>query len=161
MGVASAQGRRAAHLASPAGSRQRSAQPQRSRCASSEATVHQSEASAESPSCVPASDIWELDFCSRPLLDERGKKLWELLITDPEGKFQYSQYFPNNKINSAEVRPAWAPMRRCHLASCPATPAGLTLARRAPPRTVQLRKSFEALLTQPGAVRPEKARFFR
>lgn len=56
-----------------------------------------------SPSALPNSDIIELDFCSRPLLDERGKKVWELLICSPDRSFEYSQYFPNNKINSAEV----------------------------------------------------------
>jgi hypothetical protein len=40
------------------------------------------------------------------LLDERGKKVWELLICDPERNFEYSEYFPNSKINSAEVRVA-------------------------------------------------------
>jgi hypothetical protein len=43
---------------------------------------------------------WELDFCSRPLLDERGKKVWELLVTSPCGRLRYCEYFPNNKINS-------------------------------------------------------------
>jgi hypothetical protein len=56
-----------------------------------------------SVSSVPNSDIVELDFCSRPLLDERGKKVWELLVCSPDRSFEYSQYFPNNKINSAEV----------------------------------------------------------
>lgn len=52
---------------------------------------------------APAA-IWEVDFCSRPLLDDRGKKVWELLITDADRKLQYSEFFPNNKINSQEVR---------------------------------------------------------
>lgn len=52
---------------------------------------------------LPKSSVWEIDFCSRPLLDERGKKVWELLICDPERNFEYSEYFPNSKINSAEV----------------------------------------------------------
>ena len=52
---------------------------------------------------VPTSSVWEIDFCSRPLLDERNKKIWELLICDPERNFEYSEYFPNSKINSAEV----------------------------------------------------------
>lgn len=59
---------------------------------------------AAAVSSVPNSDIIELDFCSRPLLDERGKKVWELLVCSPDRSFEYSQYFPNNKINSAEVR---------------------------------------------------------
>lgn len=59
---------------------------------------------AAAVSSIPDSDIIELDFCSRPLLDERGKKVWELLACSPDRTFEYSQYFPNNKINSAEVR---------------------------------------------------------
>lgn len=54
---------------------------------------------------IPKSTTWELDFCSRPLLDERGKKIWELLICDSQRNFEYSQFFPNNKINSTEVCP--------------------------------------------------------
>ena len=52
---------------------------------------------------LPQAQIWELDFCSRPLLDERGKKRWELLICSPDRQFEYSAYFPNNKINSTQV----------------------------------------------------------
>lgn len=47
--------------------------------------------------------VWELDFCSRPILDERNKKVWELIICDPERNFEYTEYFPNNKINSVQV----------------------------------------------------------
>ncbi len=57
---------------------------------------------------LPQSQVWELDFCSRPLLDERGKKRWELLICSPDRQFEYSAYFPNNKINSTQV---WLHMR--------------------------------------------------
>jgi hypothetical protein len=39
------------------------------------------------------------------MLDERGKKVWELLICSADRSFEYAVYFPNNKINSAEVRP--------------------------------------------------------
>ena len=53
---------------------------------------------------VPTANVWELDFCSRPLLDERGKKIWEVLVCDPVRSFSYSRYLPSNKINSAEVR---------------------------------------------------------
>ncbi|PRW45127.1 RNA binding [Chlorella sorokiniana] len=62
--------------------------------------------STGSSSSVPQSDVWELDFCSRPILDERGKKVWELVICDPERKFEYAQYYPNNKINSGELKKA-------------------------------------------------------
>ncbi|KAG1667472.1 hypothetical protein FOA52_012227 [Chlamydomonas sp. UWO 241] len=55
---------------------------------------------------LPVGDVWEIDFCSRPLVDERGKKVWELLICDPERKFEYTEYFSNSKINSAELKKA-------------------------------------------------------
>ncbi|KAL3150707.1 TGF-beta-activated kinase 1 and MAP3K7-binding protein 2 [Trebouxia sp. C0010 RCD-2024] len=55
---------------------------------------------------LPQSQVWELDFCSRPLLDERGKKRWELLICSPDREFEYSAYFPNNKINSTQLKAA-------------------------------------------------------
>jgi hypothetical protein len=62
-----------------------------------------------SPTAAPSSltAVWEVDFCSRPLLDERGKKVWELLVTDPTGTaLRYAEYFPNNRINSGELRAA-------------------------------------------------------
>ena len=49
---------------------------------------------------------WELDFCSRPIMDERGKKVWELLVCDSTRSLEHSQYFPSNKINSATLRDA-------------------------------------------------------
>ena len=55
---------------------------------------------------IPQSDVWELDFCSRPMLDERGKKVWELLICDATRSFVFARYFPNNKINSTELKAA-------------------------------------------------------
>ena len=51
----------------------------------------------------PTSSSWELDFSSRPVLDDRGKKKWELLICSPDRSWQYSRWFPNNKINSTQV----------------------------------------------------------
>jgi len=62
------------------------------------------EAAAAAPPKQAA--VWELDFCSRPIMDERKKKVWELLICDPERTFEYSEYFPNNKINSVQLRNA-------------------------------------------------------
>ena len=52
----------------------------------------------------PKSQVWEIDFFSRPIYDERGKKRWELLICDQERKWEFVQSFPNNKITSAAVR---------------------------------------------------------
>lgn len=70
---------------------------------SSSSTAGAAVSPAAAVSSLPNSDIIELDFCSRPLLDERGKKVWELLVCSPDRSFEFSQYFPNNKINSAEV----------------------------------------------------------
>jgi hypothetical protein len=58
--------------------------------------------------------IWELDFYSRPLLDDNQKKLWEVLIcespltidTVPEDLFRYSQFLPNTEVNSITLRQA-------------------------------------------------------
>jgi hypothetical protein len=68
------------------------------------AVEQQQEAQVPVSKDVSTSEVWELDFCSRPLLDERGKKVWELLICDAERSFEYAEYFPNSKINSGEVR---------------------------------------------------------
>ena len=67
---------------------------------------------------VPKSDTWELDFSSRPILDSRGKKRWELLITSPDRSWVYSKWFPNNKINSTQVCPSSAIMQPCHWLAC-------------------------------------------
>ena len=72
--------------------------------------------SAATSKGTPTGSVWELDFCSRPLLDERGKKVWELLICDPERSFEYAEYFPNSKINSAEVR-QWTKRKHAVLTS--------------------------------------------
>ena len=76
-----------------------------------------SSSSSSGPSAAegaaPTSNVWELDFCSRPLLDERGKKVWELVVTDAARSFEFTQYFPNSKINSAEVRAPGGGGRKC------------------------------------------------
>eukprot|EP00210_Caulerpa_lentillifera_P002491 g2388.t1 len=75
------------------------------RCSNLEASVESPLELDEIPiPSIPQSKEWELDFCSRPLLDERKKKVWELLICDPNNTFRYSQYFPNNKVNSTELK---------------------------------------------------------
>ncbi|MGF1486274.1 MAG: Tab2/Atab2 family RNA-binding protein [Prochloraceae cyanobacterium] len=58
--------------------------------------------------------IWELDFYSRPLLDENKKKLWEVLICespssidrDPDSLFKYSQLCSSTTVNSIWLREA-------------------------------------------------------
>lgn len=58
--------------------------------------------------------VWELDFYSRPILDEQNKKVWEVLICEspldvrdsPESMFQYAQFCPNKQVNSVWLRTA-------------------------------------------------------
>jgi hypothetical protein len=58
--------------------------------------------------------IWELDFYSRPILDEKNKKRWEVLISegpqsvaaDPDGLFRYSKFLSNTQVNSLELKTA-------------------------------------------------------
>jgi hypothetical protein len=53
--------------------------------------------------------IWEIDFYSRPLVDERQKKVWELLVCESPATtqqtatelFRYAQYCPSDSVNSA------------------------------------------------------------
>ncbi|CAL1361548.1 unnamed protein product [Linum trigynum] len=59
------------------------------------------------PETDPESILeWELDFCSRPMLDIRGKKVWELVVCDESLALQFTKYFPNNAINSITLRDA-------------------------------------------------------
>lgn len=58
--------------------------------------------------------IWELDYYSRPILDENKKKVWEVLICqspvevgdEPELMFRYAQYCSNQQVNSVWLRQA-------------------------------------------------------
>jgi RNA-binding protein Tab2/Atab2 len=58
--------------------------------------------------------IWELDFYSRPVLDEGRKKLWEVLICESplevnrqsDSLFRYSQFCSNTEVNSVWLRAA-------------------------------------------------------
>lgn len=52
--------------------------------------------------------VWEIDFYSRPVLDENQKKLWELLVCEhptttnrsADSLFRYAQYCPSTTVNS-------------------------------------------------------------
>ena len=46
------------------------------------------------------AEIWELDFYSRPVLDENGKKLWELLVCDRSRTKEFSKFCPPQTVNS-------------------------------------------------------------
>jgi hypothetical protein len=58
--------------------------------------------------------IWELDFYSRPILDENQKKVWEVLVcespldtrTNPDLLFRYAQFCPSTQVNSVWLRTA-------------------------------------------------------
>lgn len=58
--------------------------------------------------------IWELDFYSRPVVDENQKKLWEVLICEspagiqvqPDLLFRYSEFLPSTEVNSVQLRAA-------------------------------------------------------
>ncbi|MEB3340355.1 Tab2/Atab2 family RNA-binding protein [Okeania sp.] len=60
------------------------------------------------------ANIWELDFYSRPILDERQKKLWELLICQSplgineniDSLYRYSEFTDNQQVNSIWLRSA-------------------------------------------------------
>ena len=53
-------------------------------------------------------NIWELDYYSRPILDENNKKVWEVLLcqsatdveTDTNTLFRYAKYCPSSTVNS-------------------------------------------------------------
>lgn len=77
--------------------------------------VERAEAAAEPAAQAPRAKVWELDFSSRPILDARGKKRWELIICDPSRSWTFTRYFPNNKINSTQVRQTPAAPYYCHI----------------------------------------------
>ncbi|MBE9076644.1 Tab2/Atab2 family RNA-binding protein [Romeria aff. gracilis LEGE 07310] len=59
--------------------------------------------------------VWELDFYSRPILDERQKKRWEILICEgaqsvdePDQRFRYSKFVSSSEVNSITLRDAIA-----------------------------------------------------
>jgi hypothetical protein len=64
------------------------------------------------PYCM--ATIWDLDFYSRPLLDDQQKKVWEALICEtPQSLeqndgvlFRYSQLCPSSSVNSLWLKQA-------------------------------------------------------
>lgn len=58
--------------------------------------------------------IWELDFYSRPILDDNQKKVWEMLVCESpknlrdstDALFRYSQFCPSTQVNSIWLRQA-------------------------------------------------------
>lgn len=56
---------------------------------------------------------WELDFYSRPIVDENGKKVWEVLICSSpldirsaRPQLRFSKFCPSTKVNSVWLREA-------------------------------------------------------
>lgn len=45
--------------------------------------------------------VWQADFYRRPLQDEAGQVLWELLICDPTRTFKYAALCPQSLANSS------------------------------------------------------------
>lgn len=45
-------------------------------------------------------NVWEVDFYRRPLQDEQGHSLWELLICSPDRSLQFSAFCPQPEANS-------------------------------------------------------------
>lgn len=59
-------------------------------------------------------NIWELDYYSRPILDENKKKVWEVLIcqtpsditTKTDSLFRFAKYCPSTTVNSVWLQTA-------------------------------------------------------
>ena len=57
---------------------------------------------------------WEIDFYSRPILDENQKKVWEVLVcespmdtrTKPDLLFRYAKFCPSTQVNSVWLQTA-------------------------------------------------------
>lgn len=45
-------------------------------------------------------NVWQVDFYRRPLKDEKGQPLWELLICDPTRTFTYEALCPQVEVNA-------------------------------------------------------------
>ncbi len=56
--------------------------------------------------------VWELDFYSRPILDDNQKKLWEVLVCDGAqsvndgSSLRYNKFLSNKQVNSIELKQA-------------------------------------------------------
>lgn len=58
--------------------------------------------------------IWELDFYSRPIVEENGKKTWEVVITespqtinrDVDSLFRYAEFCASTSVNSLFLKDA-------------------------------------------------------
>lgn len=69
--------------------------------------------------------IWEIDFNTAPLRDEREKRVWELLVCDQQGTFRQSCYANNQQVNSPWV----AEQLREYIQKAPTPPAAIRVFR--------------------------------
>lgn len=44
--------------------------------------------------------VWEIDFYSRPILDEQQKKVWELLVCDTQRTFEFTKFCAGSQANA-------------------------------------------------------------
>lgn len=49
---------------------------------------------------------WEIDFYSRPILDEQQKKIWELLVCDSQRTFEFVKCCAGSEANSGWLKTA-------------------------------------------------------
>lgn len=78
--------------------------------------------------------VWELDFYSRPLLNEDNKKLWEVVVCespvearrDAESLFRFSKFCPPTEVNSIWLQNAIEEA----IAAAPAPPSKIRFFRR-------------------------------
>ena len=52
------------------------------------------------------SKVWEIDFYSRPILDEQQKKIWELLVCDTQRKFEFTKVCSGSEANARWLQEA-------------------------------------------------------
>ncbi len=79
--------------------------------------------------------IWELDFYSRPLLDENNKKIWEVLVCEsplsvdrePDTLFRYAEFCSSAEVNSVRLKGVLA----AAIAQAPAPPDKIRFFRQA------------------------------
>lgn len=93
------------------------------------------------------TEAWEIDFYSRPILDEQGKKLWEVLVCNGSRTFEFARFCAGAEANArwlqdtlSEAIAAW--QARFDLAST-AKPEKIRFFRR--PMTAILTRACTAL----------------
>jgi hypothetical protein len=52
------------------------------------------------------TETWEIDFYSRPILDEQDKKLWEVLVCNADRTFEFAQFCAGAEANARWLQAA-------------------------------------------------------